>query len=284
VSEQEEVVLEIDDPVAVIRINRPEAMNSFHGGTLADLRRAFAAAEADPAVVGIVLTGTGERAFSAGLDAATLVDTFAGKMPDASGWSYDYPGDPDLSGLQHPFTYPMAVRKPVIAAVNGACAGGAIVLALACDLRFADARASFTTAFVKRGLTAEHGVSWLLPRVVGPSRALDLIWSSRRVDADEAYRIGLVDRVVPDGECVAAARSYIEGLAATCSPGAMMAAKRLVYRHLAESLDTAVAEADAAMLEALAAPDAVEGAMSFMERRPPAFERLSFDAPEEGWR
>ena len=191
------VALTLDPPVAVIRLERPDQLNAFTYPMLAALRRAVDTAVADPAVVGIVLTGAG-RAFSAGLDMAALGASAA--TGDASaGASGVLAGAPRRDELPALFSYLLDVPKPVIAAVNGVAAGGGFVLAMMCDLRIAGEQgASFTTVFGKRGLVAEHGTSWLLPRLVGTSRALDLLWSSRRVDATEALRIGLVDRVVAD--------------------------------------------------------------------------------------
>jgi enoyl-CoA hydratase/carnithine racemase len=279
-AQYEDIVYEVTDPVALVRIDRPEVMNAFRGATLRELRDAFTRAERDPRVVGIVLTATGDRAFSSGLDAAILVESVG--APDAAsaaleGWAGSFPGDPALAEYQRTFTWPMAIRKPVIAAVNGVCAGGGLMLALGCDLRFAAEHAWFTTVFAKRGLVAEHGISWLLPRLIGTSRALDLLWSARRVEAAEALGLGLVDRVVPADELETTSCEYIEMLARTVSPHSLMMSKRLVYRHLMAGIGEAVDEADAEMEVALARPDAVEGAHAFFERRDPRFDRLTFD-------
>ncbi len=158
---------------------------------VADIRRAVDRAAADENAVGIIITGTG-RAFSAGLDTTDLARSTSGTAH--SDIESSTPTD-DLPAL---FSYLLRIPKPVIAAVNGVAAGGGFVLAMMCDLRFASESASFTTVFSKRGLIAEHGTSYLLPRLVGTSRALDLLWSSRRFDAAEALRIGFVDRVVPE--------------------------------------------------------------------------------------
>ena len=119
------------------------------------------------------------------------------------------------------FSYLPLISKPVISAVNGVAAGGGFVLAMMSDLRFGSDAASFTTVFSKRGLIAEHGTSWVLPRLVGPSRALDLLWSSRRVNSDEALRIGLLDRVVPADELLQTVVAYVDDLAAQISPSAI---------------------------------------------------------------
>jgi enoyl-CoA hydratase/carnithine racemase len=168
----------------------------------------------------------------------------------------------------------MSIRKPVIAAINGPVAGMAVPIALACDLRFASDRARFTTAFSRRGLVAEWGSSWLLSRLVGPAHALDILFSARTFDAAEAERIGLVNRVVPHDELLDFVRGYIRELAASCSPASMAIMKHQVYQHLMQRLGPAEKEAVALMLESFRRPDFREGVMSFLEKRPPKFERL----------
>ena len=181
---------EVNDPVAVITLDRPEVLNAFHDAMLGELREAIDTAAADRAVVGIVITGNG-RGFCAGLDAAQLART-------TEGGSSGRPPVPDdeMPGL---FGYLTDIPKPIIAAVNGVTAGGGFLLAAKCDLRFASTAAAFTTIFTKRGLIAEHGLTWFLPRQIGTGAALDLMWSSRKIDADEALRLGLVQQVVAPG-------------------------------------------------------------------------------------
>ncbi|WP_063044279.1 enoyl-CoA hydratase-related protein [Nocardia pseudovaccinii] len=278
----EDIVLRIDDPVAIVTINRPAQFNAFTGTTLHELRHAFGVAEQDRRVVGIILTGAGERAFCSGVDASmlrgALVDGADAVGPEGQGWFGTYPGDPQMADMQRTFTWPIAIRKPVIAAINGVCAGGGFVLATACDLRFASENARFNTVFAKRGLVAEHGVSWLLPRIVGHSRALDLLWSSRSIDAHEALAIGLATRVVKPTSLITECVSYLETLARHSSPHSLMVSKRLVYRHLTESLPKAVDAADLLTEEALRRPDAIEGTLSWLERRDPDFARLDLEA------
>lgn len=259
----EDIVYEVDDPVATIRLNRPDALNAFTYQTLAEIRAAVELAVADRAVVGIVITGTG-RAFSAGLDMAALAETTGAASRPAPA-----PED-ELPGI---FSYLLEVPKPVIAALNGVAAGGGLVLALMSDLRIAASSAQLTTVFLKRGLIAEHGTSWLLPRLVGVSRALDLLWMSDKIGAEEAEKMGLVDRVV-DGDPAAAARDYIERLSAVSAPKAIAASKRLVYNHLGTGYVAALREAETVQNDFVMAPDSTEGANSFIERRPPQFDRL----------
>jgi enoyl-CoA hydratase/carnithine racemase len=264
-SEESHVVLEMRGPAAIVRLNRPEKLNAFTFRMIADIRKAVDRAAADENVVGIVITGTG-RAFSAGLDAADLARSTSGTAQS------DIESSTPSNDLPALFSYLLRISKPVIAAVNGVAAGGGFVLAMMSDLRFAAEDASFTTAFSKRGLIAEHGTSYLLPRLVGTSRALDLLWSSRRFDATEALRIGFVDRIVPerllDETC-----AYIDDLAANVSPRSLAVMKAQVYGHLSLGMEAAIRHSDQVMNEALKHPDATEGVESFVERRPPRFKR-----------
>ena len=266
----EDIGYEVADPVAVITLDRPAVLNAFTYSMLREIRDAVETAVADPAVVGIVITGAG-RGFCAGLDASVLSATTAGGS--AGRPAID---EHELPGL---FSYFVQQPKPIIAAVNGVVAGGGFVLAAMCDLRFASTAASFTTVFSKRGLIAEHGLTWLLPRLVGTGAALDLLWSSRRFDADEAARLGFVQQVVAPDELLDAARGYVAELAANASPAAIADTKRLVYGHGGRELRAALVEADEATWAAIDRPDAAEGARSLVERRPPRFTRLGTTPP-----
>jgi enoyl-CoA hydratase/carnithine racemase len=269
-----DIELTIDDPVALLRLNRPEKLNAFTYHTLGEIRRAIAFAAEDARVVGIVLTGTG-RAFSAGLDSRTLADVTQKSQGDPGAVSAQ--SDPDMrasNDLPGIFSYFMQVPKPIVAAVNGVAAGGGLIMAMMSDVRFASTAASFTTVFLKRGLIAEHGSSWLLPRLVGVGRALDLLWMSDRIDAAEAQRIGLVEKLVEPEALLDAACDYVRRLAVTSAPTAIAETKRLVYDHLALGALDALRDANAAQDRFVAAPDAVEGAMALIEKRAPRFTRL----------
>lgn len=271
----QEIDYAVDDPVATITLNRPQALNAWTMRMGAEVKHALATAEADPRVVGIVITGAG-RGFCAGADLKDLRSMTEGRAPtDPSAELAANPGDPEAGdSFRGTYTYVISVRKPVIAAINGPVAGMAIPIVLACDLRFASDRATFTTAFSRRGLIAEWGVSWLLPRVVGTAHALDLLFSARRVDAEEAARIGLVNRVVPHDELLAAARAYVADLAANCSPASMAIMKRQVWQHWQSELGPAEKEAIRLMVESFSRPDFREGVVSFLEKRPPRFARI----------
>jgi len=259
------VELEIAEPVAIVRLNRPERLNAFSFRMIGEIRRAVERAAEDERAVGIVITGKG-RAFSAGLDTVDLALSASGNAKS------EVDSTTPKNELPALFSFLLNVSKPVIAAVNGVAAGGGFVLAMMCDLRFAAEAASFTTVFSKRGLIAEHGTSYLLPRLVGTSRALDLLWSSRRFDAAEALRIGFVDRVFPDSRLLDETCGYVGELSANVSPRSLAVMKSQIYSHLSLGMGAAIRESDQAMNEALTHPDATEGVASFVERRPPRFQ------------
>lgn len=272
----EQITYEVQDPVAIITMNRPEALNALTGRMMAEIRHALAAAENDRRVVGIVLTGAG-RGFCAGADISGLDATAAGEAgpeEDLSHLSAE-PGNAEMGeNFQVTYTYILSVQKPVIAAINGPCAGLGFCYALLCDMRFAERQAKFTTAFSQRGLIAEHASSWLLPRLIGPGRALDLLWSSRKFTGDEAYALGVVERVVDSGAAVTAAVDYIRELAAVAAPASFRTIKAQVYRHLNMELGEAMKESNAWMAESLTRDDFKEGVRSFIEKRPPVFKRI----------
>ena len=271
----EQITYEVSDPMATITLNRPDQLNAWTTRMGAEVKHAVARAEADSAVVAIVITGAG-RGFCAGADLSDLDGISAGDRGDAAPKELDAdPGDPEVGeDFRGTYTYLMSVRKPVIAAINGPVAGMAVPISLACDIRFASDRALFTVAFSQRGLIGEWGIAWLLPRIVGPAHALDMMFSSRRVDAQEAERIGLVNRVLPHDDLLAHTREYVEHLAANCSPASMQVMKRQVYQQLTRDLGPSEKEAIQLMIESFDRPDFREGVTSFMQKRPPKFDRV----------
>lgn len=271
----DQILYDVDDPVATITLNRPDRLNGWTPRMGAEVRHAVARAEADPAVVGIVLTGAG-RGFCAGADMGTLSEISASGAP-----SDEIPPEltvesptPVPEELAGEYGYLLACRKPIVAAINGAVAGMAVPIALHCDVRFMASDAVLLTAFAQRGLIAEWGLGWLLPRLVGPSVALDLLLSSRKVTGEEAARLGLVNAAMPADEVVAHSRRYIEDIAARCSPTSLSIMKQQVYANLHRSYAEGAAEAMRLMVESFGRPDFGEGVRSFLEKRPPSFGRL----------
>lgn len=274
----EEILYEVDGPAAVITMNRPASLNAFTQLMLAEIRHALGAAEKDEGVVGIVLTGAG-RGFCAGMDMNALGEmTTGGRRSSAFPHLASDPGNPDGDpNFQQALTYLLGIRKPLIAAVGGAAAGMGLCYALFSDLRFVEPRAKLTTSFATLGLVAEHGASWILPRLIGPSRALDLLWTSKRVDGEEAYRLGLADRLCEEGACVADAKAYIGELAKSAAPISLMMMKRQVYKHLNAELGPAMEETNRWMDESLQRDDFGEGVRSFVEKRAPQFATLKVE-------
>jgi enoyl-CoA hydratase/carnithine racemase len=270
----EQIRYQVEDPCAVLTLHRPEKLNAWTEVMERELRHALAAAESDPRVVGIIITGEG-RAFCAGADLSRL-ETLAdgGSLASQAGPRAE-PGDPSFhSGFRHTYSFLASIKKPILAAINGACVGMAVPIACFCDLRFASDQAYFMTAFARRGLVAEWGSSWMLPRLIGPAHAFDLLLSSRKVGAEEAARMGLCNRVVPHAELLHEAKSYVRMLAESCAPGAIAAMKRQLYHDLQRPLDEALRDASRLMLESFASSDFKEGVAAFLAKRPPKFERL----------
>lgn len=277
----QDIRYEVDDPVATITLDRPEAMNAWTPLMGLEVRHAVHQAARDPAVVGIVITGGG-RAFCAGADMDNLQSISEGGGFDAGAEAAErlaVPEDPEVpADLHGTYTYLLACPKPVIAAINGAVAGMAVPIALCADLRFMASDAVLLTAFAQRGLIAEWGLSWLLPRLVGPAVALDLLFSSRKVTGEECARLGLVNDHLPGEELLGHCRRYLEDIAARCSPTSLAIMKRQVYGQLhgggAPTLGPAEIEAQALMVESFGRPDFPEGVQSFLQKRPPSFRRL----------
>ena len=257
-----------DSGVAVLTFNRPERMNGWGGGLAAGFYAGMDAAEADPDVRAIVVTGSG-RAFCAGAD--------MGDLSSISSANVDSAGETDISamvGERHPL-FVTTLSKPVIAAINGACAGIGLTQALMCDVRFAAAGAKFTTSFVRRGLIAEYGISWILPRVVGWGAALDLLMSGRVFYAEEAFELGLVKEVVAPGELLSRAIEYAEDIATNCAPSALAVIKRQVYGDALREAADASQRAEKLMHESMQRPDFIEGITAFFEKRSPHFPPLA---------
>ena len=188
------------------------------------------------------------------------------------------PGNPDNDpNYTSSPTYFLGLRKPLIAAINGAAAGLGFSYATFCDMRFMDKNAKIVTSFAPRGLISEHGTSWMLPRIIGPSNALDIFWSSRKLEAEEAHRMGYANRLCEPGTCVTEAQDYIKTMAGTSAPMSLMMMKRQVYKHLNRELGESMDESTTWMDESLARSDFKEGVASFIEKRAPNFLKIDFD-------
>ena len=270
----QDIIYEVDDPVATITLNRPASLNAWTQRMAAEVRHAAHRAEADPAVVGIVITGAG-RAFCAGADMKNLQSLSAGggmdEVPEGLDVERSEPLPPDFDGE---YTWLMGLKKPVIAAINGAIAGMAVPIALCCDIRFMAEDAPLLTAFAQRGLVAEWGIAWLLPRIVGTGHALDLLFSSRKVTGNEAAAMGLVNKALPAEEVLRHSVDYVRDLAARVSPTSLSIMKRQVYEQLTAALGPSELEARKLMVQSFGRPDFKEGVSSFIEKRAPKFERI----------
>jgi enoyl-CoA hydratase len=254
------------DGVALLTLNRPGHLNAMTAELVSELHGALGEVSADTSCRVVVLTGAG-RGFCAGLDLGGYGST---------------PGGEDLSGVPAAFATQQHIaalvprlrqlRQPVVAAVNGPAAGGGLALALASDVRVAAASARFNVAFVRIGLSGcDIGVSWLLPRLVGASRAFELMLTGRLIDSDEADRIGLVTRVVPDGEVVDAALETA-GLIAANSPWGVRMTKEVMWAQLeVGSLDAGIDLENRTQILSALTHDHREALTAFLERRPPAF-------------
>ena len=270
-----QILYDVAESVGTVTLNRPDKLNAWTGQMEKEVQAAMAQAEADDAVRVIILTGAG-RGFCAGADMQDL-----GKVAGTSS-----PAELELilkdrligpqradarPDFQKTYSYFPAVGKPIIGAINGSTAGLGLVIALYCDLRFASDQARFSTAFSRRGLIAEHGISWMLPRLIGVSNALDLLFSARLIDASEALRMGLVNRVLPQAELMAGASAYAKELATMVSPRSLRVMKKQVYEALFQTLEEAIDVANVQMMKSFGSADFREGVAHFMEKRPPAF-------------
>jgi enoyl-CoA hydratase/carnithine racemase len=269
-----ETLYHVAERVATITLNRPDKLNAWTAVMEGEVRAGIAEAERDDGVRVIVLTGAG-RGFCAGAD-MSLLGTIANKgLDEAQLARVTNAGGVAAEGtrrdFQKKYSYFPAVSKPVIAALNGPTVGLGFVIALYCDLRLASDAARFSTAFAKRGLVAEYGMAWMLPRLVGHANALDLLFTARMIDAAEALRIGLVNHVYPQDTFAASVQKYAVEIASTVSPRSLRVMKRQVYDAMFQTLAEAFDIAEKEMLASLQCDDFKEGVAHFIEKRAPAF-------------
>jgi enoyl-CoA hydratase/carnithine racemase len=264
--EWQEILYKVEDGVAIITLNRPDKLNAWTAVMAGELREALAKADGDGEVRAIVITGAG-RGFCAGADMSRLAAAAAGKS------TLGVPPMP-TEGMEANFaqrmSYMLAVKKPILAAINGPVAGIGVVLAAYCDIRFMAAGAKLTTSFARRGLIAEHGIGWLLPRLIGPMHALDLLYSARTVETEEAAAMGLV-RVLPAEGFAAAVQAKAAEIANLSSPRSTRIIKKLVYEAMFQSLAEATVAANREQEICRDTEDFREGVAHFMEKRTPRF-------------
>lgn len=268
----EDVLYRVEDGVAVVTLNRPDKLNAWRPEMDRDVRLAMREASDDPAVKLAVLTGAG-RGFCAGADMKVLTNIQSdvkrtGSRFASSQEPWDAASNPNF---HKQYSWLPAVKKPVIAAINGPAAGLGLIIALYADIRFASDTAVFNTAFSRRGLVAEHGISWLLPRLVGFSNAADLLYSARTVKADEALRMGLVSRVFPQAEFEREVMAYAKMLATEVSPRSLREMKREIWNAQFQGLGDAIESANGDMPASFVSEDFKEGVASFLEKRPAKF-------------
>lgn len=257
------------DGIATVTLNRSQRRNSWTGRMHAEYRWVLEQAEKDSAVRAIVVTGAGD-AFCVGADSRAL----EGHVEKGG---YD-PGTPEEMAMpgygvrpefDADFAYQFGMAKPVIAAINGPAAGVGLVMACYADLRFAVTGAKLTTAHGKLNLPAEFGLSWLLPRLIGVTKANDLLLSSRVFLTDEAYELGLLNAILPPNELMPHTYDYVQKLITTVSPGSLRETKRQIYTDLHRDAKSAVEHSNTLIRKMTKEGDYAEGVAAFLEKRPP---------------
>ena len=266
--EYRDIRYSVADGVATVTLNRPDKLNAWTLLMQQELRHALDHAAADAAVRVIVVTGAG-RGFCAGADLGRLASARGGQVTEAEVGPIARDPRPQAN-LEQPLSYPLAIPKPVIAAINGPVVGIGLCFTLYCDIRFMSSAAKLSTAFSRLGLIAEYGSAWMLPRLVGPMNACDLLYSGRQVEAHEAERMGLV-RLLPAESFMDDVMTYARELARRCSPRSLAVMKRQIVSGLFKSLAESSVEADSEMLACFSTEDFREGVAHFLEKRAPAF-------------
>jgi enoyl-CoA hydratase/carnithine racemase len=264
---------DVQDRVATLTLNRPERLNSWTGRMHTEYRWILDQAERDAGVRAIVVTGTG-RGFCAGADSAALErHVERGGYDPGTPLELARPGYGVRPEFDANFAFQFGLTKPVIAAINGPAAGVGLVIACYADLRFAVRGAKLTTAHGKLHLPAEYGLSWLLPRLIGLTRANDLLLSSRIFSTDEAFEMGLVNALLEPDELLPHSYQYARRLADEVSPGSLRETKRQIYTDLHRDVGSAVREADALLERMTSEADYREAVAAFLEKRPPRWSK-----------
>jgi len=269
----QEILYTVSGRVATLTLNRPDKLNAWTRTMEQEVRQAMHEAAADDQVRAIVLTGAG-RGFCAGADMSLLRDVVErrGQPVSDAPASGSVPNGDARADFQRQYSYFPAISKPVIAAINGPAVGLGLVIALFCDLRFASEDAKFGTAFARRGLIAEYGLAWLLPKVIGHANALDILLSARVFGAQEALRMGLINQAYPAATFAESVHAYATELAEQVSPRSMRVIKKQVYEAMFQTLGQALDTATEEMRASLQCEDFKEGVAHFLEKRAPAFQ------------
>ncbi|MEO7653108.1 MAG: enoyl-CoA hydratase [Bryobacteraceae bacterium] len=267
----DEILYSVVSGVATVTLNRPDRLNAWTSRMEEQVLDAMRAAAADGSVRVIVLTGAG-RGFCAGADMSMLTGAAQGTGAQRSFVQTEAGiGEGGRADFRRKHSWLISIEKPVICAINGPVVGLGFIVALYCDIRLASDAARFSTVFAKRGLIAEYGIAWILPRLVGMANTIELLFSARTFDAAEALRLGLVQRVFPQEGFAEAAQAYANDLANTVSPRSLRVMKRQIYeaqfQTLGEALDTATEE----MKASFESDDFREGVAHYVEKRAAQF-------------
>ena len=271
----EDIKCDLMDSILTIKLNRPEFLNAWTHKMERELKDAMNRASSSSEVRAIVLTGEG-RGFCAGADMSLLNDVQESQSSSDSSRqtdsfsrienSLDLP--PDFANR---YSYFPSVTKPIIAAINGPCAGLGMIMAMYSDVRFSSESAKFTTAFSRRGLIAEHGISWMLPKVVGFAAVLELLISARKFDSKESLRLGFVSEVFPDDTFMQKVNEYAVDLARNVSPRSIRIIKSQLYAAQFQDLTGAIETGNSEMLKSFESEDFAEGVAHFIEKRSAKF-------------
>lgn len=273
----QDILYRRDGYLAIISLNRPDRLNAWTRTMDEEVRAAIEAADQDENVRAIIITGEG-RGFCAGAD-MTLLSAVMENDSAASNEAEEKDRGPQKStaaadrleqNYRHKFSYMLRVKKPIVAAINGPCAGMGLCMTLFCDVRFMADHTKLTTAFSRRGLVAEHGIAWMLPRLIGPMNAIDLLYSGRTVSAAEAEKMGLVWTRPEDG-FMDTVKAWTSDLVTLSSPRSLRVMKRQIFDGLFQDLSESWETADDEMVKSFSSEDFKEGVAHFLEKRPPAF-------------